>query len=176
MQERKVTIKDGSVIALRSAAETDLADINEIYNHYVVSSTCTYQIEPETMEDRRAWFQERGAGYPVIVAESGGGIVGWASISKYKKRRAYGPTVENSVYVRHDAVSGGIGTLLLSELIRLAREAGHHSIIAGISAEQEASIALHEKLGFAKVAHLKEVGYKLGTWLDVAYYQLMLQE
>ena len=173
-QDRRVIIKDKTEIRIRNAVKDDLVSINDIYNYYVVNSTCTWQTDPEKMEERLAWFDGHTGDYPVIVAESGGMIVGWASISRFKEREAYRPTVENSIYVRHDRLFRGIGAVLLKEVIRLAADRGYHSMIAGISADQKASIILHEKHGFTKAAHLKEAGYKFDKWLDVAYYQLML--
>ncbi|MCU0847733.1 MAG: N-acetyltransferase family protein [Spirochaetes bacterium] len=172
--ERKHILKDKTEIRTRNAVKEDLASINDIYNYYVDNSTCTWQTNPEKMEERQAWFDEHTEEYPVIVAESNGKIVGWASISKFKGRDAYKPTVENSIYIRHDSLFRGTGAVLLKELIELAKGAGYHSMIAGISADQKASIVLHEKHGFTKAAHLKEAGYKFNKWLDVVYYQLLL--
>ena len=159
---------------IRPARESDLAAINAIYNHYVLHSTCTYQVTPETDEARLAWFCGRGENHPVTVAERDGEVVGWASLNRYHPREAYARTVENSVYVRHDRQRCGIGRALLADLIARARQLGHHTILAGISAEQAASIALHEALGFQKVAHLRELGWKQGQWLDVVFLQLLL--
>ena len=162
---------------LRLATEADLSTINEIYNYYVPRSTCTYQLEPETIEDRAAWFRDHPAGkYSVIVAELDGEIVGWGSLSQFRARAAYDPTVEASVYIRHDCHRRGVGRLILSDLIARARVAGFHSIIGGASTDQTASIALQESFGFRQVAHLVEVGYKFGKRLDVVYLQLMLSK
>ena len=147
----------------RPATESDLAAINDIYNHYVLHSTCTYQEEPERIEDRRRWFAHRGDRHPVIVAETGGQVVGWGSLSAYHPRSAYRHTVENSVYVHHQHHREGIGSLLLQELIIRARDLGHRVIIAGIDAEQTASVALHTKFQFEKVGHFKKVGFKFGS-------------
>lgn len=163
-----------SAITLRAATESDLAAINDIYNHYVHHSTCTYQEEPEPHASRRQWFSHHGHQHPVIVAEAGGQVVGWGSLSAYHPRSAYRRTVENSVYVHHHHHRRGVGSLLLSELIDRARRLGHHTVIAGIDAEQTASVALHAKFHFTKVGHLKQVGFKFGRWLDVIYMQLML--
>ena len=168
------TSKDNIQIKIRMAAIDDLTAINDIYNYYVANSTCTYQTNPETMEERYTWFNEHDKKYPIILAENNGIVIGWASISRFKKREAYTPTVENSIYVRHDKLFKGIGAMLLKEIIKIAKEIGYHSLIAGISADQEVSIILHEKHGFTKVAHLKEVGHKFNKWLDVVYYQLFL--
>jgi L-amino acid N-acyltransferase len=159
---------------IRPAAEVDLRAINDIYNHYVLHSTCTYQEELEPLESRRQWFSHHGEKHPVIVAEAGGQIVGWGSLSTYHPRSAYRNTVENSVYVHHQHHRHGIGSLLLQELIVHARQHGHRVIIAGIDGEQNASVALHAKFHFQKVGHLKHVGFKFGRWLDVIYMQLSL--
>ena len=161
-------------LSIRPAASKDLAAINDIYNHYVLNSTCTYQLEPETMADRIAWFEHHGPKHPVIVGELEGKVVGWGSLSRYNARAAYARTVENSVYVHHQWHKRGIGGMLLAELIRLARQQGHHTIIAGIDADQTASVALHSSLGFKKVGHMTELGHKFERWLDVMYMQLML--
>jgi len=101
-------------------------------------------------------------------------VVGWGSLSKFRERAAYAPTVEGSVYIRHDCHRQGLGRMILLDLIERARAAGYHSLIGGVDAEQTASIALQESLGFQRVAHLKQVGYKFDRWLDVIYLQLML--
>jgi phosphinothricin acetyltransferase len=161
---------------LRLATVADLPAINDIYNYYVPRSTCTYQLEPETLEDRRDWFANHPPDkYPVTVAEIEGQVVGWGSLSKFRLRAAYAPTCEASVYIHHEHHRRGLGRTILVDLIGRARAAGFHSLIGGASADQTASIALQVALGFQEVAHLKEVGYKLGRWLDVVYLQLMLQ-
>lgn len=159
---------------LRDAAEADAEAINAIYNHYVLTSTSTLQLEPSTLEERRAWIREHGGEYPVIVAEDGGELIAWGSLSRYAERRGYRFTVENSVYVRHDRHGRGAGSALLAELIARARTAGMHSIIAKVSNEQVASIRLHERHGFVQVAHLREVGFKFDAWRDVLFLQRML--
>jgi phosphinothricin acetyltransferase len=161
-------------VNLRPANESDLVVINEIYNHYVLHSTCTYQEEPESMESRRQWFQQHGGRHPVMVAQAGGQVVGWGSLSAFHPRSAFRHTVENSVYVHPDHQGRGIGSLLLPELIDCARQQGHRAILAAIDAEQSASIALHLKFRFEEVGRLKRVGLKFGRWLDVVYLELAL--
>jgi len=155
--------------------DSDLSAINDIYNHYVLRSTCTYQEEPEPIEDRRKWFAYHGEAHPIIVAEAGGQIVGWGSLSAYHARSAYRRTVENSVYVHHDFHRRGIGSVLLDELITRARSLRHHVIIAAIDAEQPVSVALHARFGFQKVGHMKHLGFKFNRWLDVIYMELLLE-
>jgi L-amino acid N-acyltransferase len=160
---------------IRLATIADLPEINEIYNYYVLRSTCTYQLEPETPEARKEWFQAHPPEkYPVIVAEMDGQVVGWGSLSKFRDRAAYDPTVEASIYIRHDFHRRGLGRALLEDLIERARAIGFHSLIGGASADQTASVALQESLRFQRVAHFKEVGYKFGQRLDVVFFQLML--
>ena len=171
----KRTSKIPSVpIHLRPASRSDLTSVNDIYNHYVLHSTCTYQEEPDTIDARRQWLQHHGTNHPVLVAEVNGEVVGWGSLSAYHARSAYRRTVENSVYVHHQHHRRGIGSLLLNELIVRARSLGHHAIIAGIDADQKASIILHDRFGFKKVGCLKQVGFKFGRWLDVVYMELIL--
>src|SRR5205807_1411643 len=100
--------------------------------------------------------------------------IGWGALSPWKSRCAYANTVEASVYVRHDLHRRGVGRVLLADLIERARAAGHHTILGGTCTEQPPSLALQEALGFVRVGCLREVGFKFGRWLDVAYMQLML--
>jgi L-amino acid N-acyltransferase YncA len=159
---------------IRPARAADLPAINAIYNHYVLQSTCTYQEEPSTTEERATWFAAHGPEHPVTVAEVEGEVVGWGSLSRFHARSAYRRTVENSVYVRQDLHRRGIGRVLLADLIDRAESIGHHTIIALIDAEQPASVAIHRAFGFQPVAHLNEVGFKFGKWRDVVYMQRML--
>ena len=163
-----------SAYTIRVATETDLVAINDIYNHYVQHSTCTYQEKFETIEQRRAWFARHGPKHPVTVATIERQIVGWGSLSPYHVRSAYDRSVENSVYVHHEFHRRGIGSILLEDLIERASAIGHHVIIAAIDFEQPASIALHRKFGFTEVGHFKEVGNKFQRWLDVVYMELLL--
>ena len=161
---------------IRDARPHDLPAIDRIYDHYVHTSTCTYQLEPEGLDARAAWFAEHDAAHPVIVAESpdDGAVVAWGCLSRYRGRAGYRFTVENSVYVDHRLHGRGIGSALLGELVARARAAGHHALLAGISADQTASVRLHTKHGFVEVARLREVGFKFGRWLDVVFLQRLL--
>jgi L-amino acid N-acyltransferase len=161
-------------IQIRAATAADLQPINDIYNHYVARSACTYQEEPETMAERAVWFAEHGDAHPVTVATVSDEVVGWGCLSPYRARSAYRFTVENSVYARHDVQRRGIGRLLLADLIERARAAGHHTIVAVIDAEQTGSIRLHLSMGFRDAGDLRELGFKFGRWLHVRYLQLML--
>lgn len=161
-------------IVIREATVADLPDIDGIYNHYVATSTCTYQYEPTTPEERLAWFRARGPNHPVTVAVVEGEVVGWGSLSEFRARAGYRFTVENAVYVRHDRQRQGIGRRLLGDLVERAAQLGHRSIVAAISAEQHGSIRLHEQAGFVEVGRLREVAVKFDRWLDVVFMQRML--
>jgi phosphinothricin acetyltransferase len=168
---------------IREATGVDLAAIDDIYNHYVATSTSTFQVEPTTPEERRAWFAAHGPEHPVVVFEdeqlgsgtrgprvAGGAIAGWASLSPYYPREAYGRTVELSVYVRHEHRGRGIGRALVTELLAEARALGHHVVLAQVAADQEPSLRLHRSLGFREVGRLDEVGFKFDRWLDVVLF------
>ena len=156
------------------AREEHLPEINEIYNYFVLHSTCTYQEKPESLDSRRKWFTQHTDPHPAIVAVEKGRVIGWGSLSPYHPRSAYRFTVENSVYVHHDHHRRGVGSRLLANLIERGRLLGHRTIIAGIDSTQTSSIALHTRFDFLPAGHLRHVGFKLGQWLDVIYLQKML--
>jgi L-amino acid N-acyltransferase len=164
------------MIAIRQATLDDLPAINAIYNHYVETSTCTYQYEPETEEGRRAWFLAHGEKHPATVAVMAGEVIGWGALSPFRARVGYRFTAEASVYVRHDCHRRGAGRALLIDLIARARQLGYHAIVGGTSAEQTASLRLQEVMGFQRVGHFKEIGFKFDQWLDVVFMQMILSE
>ena len=160
---------------IRSATQADAAAIREIYNHHVLHGTATYQEEIESLADREAWLDRHGREHPVFVAVSESGeVIGWASLSPFHPRSAYRFTVENSIYLRPDALGQGWGSRLLEHLIATAKELGHRQIVALISSDQPASIRLHEKFGFHKAGHLADVGLKFGRWLSLELWQRAL--
>jgi len=161
-------------ITIRPAVLEDCVAINEIYNHYVLHDTCTYQTEPDTLAERLAWFEGHAGRHPVFVAEERGDVLAWGALSAFHPRIGYRFSVEDSVYVRHDRLHRGLGKALLGELLATARAEGLHTVIALISADKPDSIALHERFGFRHAGLLRQAGYKFDTWLDVAYLQLML--
>jgi L-amino acid N-acyltransferase YncA len=159
------------MFALRPAHARDLQAIDDIYNHYVVHSVATMQLEPEPISAREHWFSQHDAAHPVLVAVEGAEVIGWASLSLYKSRAGYARTVESSVYVRHDRHRRGVGRALMIAILARANQHGHHIVVAGVESEQHGSLALHESLGFARVAHFSEVGYKHGAFRDIVYLQ-----
>lgn len=164
-----------SPFLVRPALPRDLPAILDVYNEAVRTTTATYDYEPQAMEARAAWFEERAKrGLPVLVAEARGVVVGWASLNPHREKPGYARTVENSIYVAEHARGAGVGALLLEALVEEARRLGVHVVLAGIDAENEASLRLHRRFGFVEVGRFRQVGWKFGRWLDVAYLQLTL--
>jgi len=161
---------------VRLATRDDLPGILEIYNEAVLNTTASYDYEPRTLEHRIVWYDDHVKNnLPVFVAvNESGRVVGWSALNRYHDRKGYQFTTENSVYVAADLRGRGIGKLLMRPLVDGARQRGLHAILAGIDAENEASIRLHASFGFVTVAHFKQVGFKFGRWLDVVYMELLL--
>lgn len=159
---------------VRRAESRDAADIAAIYNHYVENSTATFDTVSKTAEDREQWLQSHDDAYPVFVAEDGGSVIGFASVSPYRDRPAWAPTVEAGVYVMQGLTGSGVGPKLLSAIIEAARGAGHHVMVSQIVADNRASLVMCERAGFERVGCMREVGFKAGRWLDVEIVQLSL--
>jgi L-amino acid N-acyltransferase YncA len=161
--------------SIRLAELGDAEAIRTIYNVEVSDTTVTFDMVPRTLQQQEDWLREHAGGHPAIVAvDDAGTVVGFGSLTPYKERPAYSPTVEDSVYVHRSLRGHGIGQALLAELVRLAEGYGYHSIVARIVGGHDASISLHEAHGFELVGVEREVGRKLGRWLDVAIMQRML--
>lgn len=156
---RPATVDDGSAVA-------------GIYNHYVAHTVVTFEEEPVSapaMAGRIAETLE--AGLPFLVAEVDGVVDAFAYASAWKGRCAYRFSKEVTVYVRAGASGRGLGSALYDVLIPHMTAKGEHALLGGIALPNDASIALHEKFGFTKVAHFREVGWKHGRWVDVGYWQ-----
>ena len=160
---------------IRTARLTDAEAIRGIYNR-AIGTIATFDLEPRSLEEQQHWLAQRSGAHVVLVADEGGVLAGFASLSPYRDRPAYRTTVENSVYVDEAHQGKGVGRQLMSELIDTARDHGFHSMIARIVSSNAASIALHRALQFEMVGVEKEVGRKLGRWLDVAVMQRMLTD
>ena len=161
-------------VNLRLARPEDAEATREIYNIEVTSSTVTFDLVPRSLEDQLAWLDQRSGAMAVVVAEIDGQVVGFASLSPYRDRPAYATTVEDSVYVHADFRGQGVARALLGELLEIGAARGFHSVMARIVGGHDASIELHQSLGFAAVGTEREVGRKFGKWLDVVLMQRML--
>lgn len=164
------------MIVTRDAQIEDVPAILKIYNHAVVNTNATFDLEEQTLEEREKWFRHYGGQYPLIVAELDDQIVGYASLSSFRTKPAYAKTAEISVYVDSDCHGKGIGKFLITEILLRAKQLRYHTIIAGITAGNEVSVALHERFGFRLAGTLAEVGYKFDKWQDVHFYQLIVED
>ena len=159
----------------RLAEPRDAEATRAIYNLEVVETTVTFDLVPRSPAEQRAWIAEHSGGHPAIVAvDDDDEVRGFASLSPFRPRPAYAPTVEDSVYVHRESRGHGVGKLLLRDLLGLATDNGFHSVMARIVGGHDTSIALHERCGFEQVGREHEVGRKFGRWLDVVLMQRML--
>lgn len=162
-------------LTIRPASRADVPAILEIYNDAVLHTTASYDLQPVSLESRLTWYDQKAAGgWPVLVAEQGGQVVGFATFGPFREKAGYAGTAEHSVYVRQGQRGGGIGGALMTPLIAEARRRGLHVLVGGIDAENAGSIAFHQRLGFETVAHMKQVGRKFDRWLDLVFMQLIL--
>lgn len=162
---------------IRFAREDDTAAIAHIYNHYIKNTIVTFEEQELSAQDIQERISETNtAGLPYLVAETADGIAGYAYASRWNGRCAYKHSVEVTVYLAQEFARKGFGTTLYNQLFEELRERKFHVVIAGISLPNPASIALHERFGMEKVAHFKEVGFKFEEWVDVGYWQGILDQ
>ena len=156
--------------------ERHAAAILEIFNDAILNSTALFDYAPRTLQSMSAWFDAKRAGdFPVIGAEDGDGtLLGFGSYGTFRAWPAYKYTVEHSIYVHKDHRGRGLGSMIMREVIEAAKRNDVHAMIGGIEATNTGSIALHERIGFKHVGTLPQVGFKFGRWLDLAFYQLLL--
>lgn len=148
-----------------------------IFNEAIVNSTALYDYQPRPLESMKAWFDTKQQGnFPVIgLEDSQGQLLAFGSYGTFRAWPAYKYTAEHSVYVHRDHRGRGLGLEVMRALIESARQRDLHALVGGIDATNTASIALHQRLGFRHVGTLPQVGFKLGRWLDLALYQLLLE-
>ena len=164
------------MIEIREACEADLQGLLEIYNDVIATSTAVYRDDPATLDDRREWLRARQAqGYPVLVASGADGVLGFASFGDFRPWPGYRFTIEHTVHVRRECRGQGVGSALMHPLMERAAELGKHVMIAGVDAENGPSLRFHERLGFERVAHFRQVGFKFGRWLDLVFLQRLLR-
>lgn len=160
---------------VRAVDEGDLQAILTITNDAILTSTAIYEYEPRTPAQQRAWIDAKTAGgWPVLVAENEGEVLGFAAFAPFRDKPAYASTVEHSVYVAAGRQGAGVGRRLMDALIGEARVRGLHAMIGGIDASNQASLAFHRALGFREVGQLPEVAWKFGRWLDLIFMQKLL--
>lgn len=160
---------------LCSATTADAAAIAAIYNHYVLNTIITFEETPVSVAEMTGRIEEVAtAGLPWLVWVEKGKVLGYAYAGQWKSRCAYRYSVESTVYLDKAATGRGLGTKLYTALITRLKKSKIHGIIGGVALPNEASVALHEKLGFKKIGLFKEVGWKFEKWIDVGYWELIL--
>ncbi|TXG38897.1 GNAT family N-acetyltransferase [Seonamhaeicola maritimus] len=152
----------------------DTQQLLDIYNYYVLNSVVTFDDKELSFEQFTEKVNKINAEYPFLVFEENNEILGYAYGSRFRPKPAYQNTVESTIYLKHSIQGKGIGTKLYSKLIEVLKQQKLHIVLGVLTLPNEASVKLHEKLGFKKVAHLEEVGLKFGKWQDVGVYQLKL--
>lgn len=164
---------DRSAFDIRAATAEDLPRLTEIYNHYVLHTPITFDIEPFTLEQRRPWFDQHAlAGrHRLFVAEQDGTVIGYSSSHQFRVKRAYDSTVETTVYCAPDGHRRGVGTALYEALFDALRGEDIASFVAGITLPNEASLALHARFGFSHVGTMHRVGRKFGSYWDVSWHE-----
>ena len=167
-------IIEGRTITLRRAHGEDNAQIAAIWNDAVACPSLTTDTEPRTPVSQRAWLARHGDDHPAIVAVDADEVLAYGSLSPYRDKPAFRATVEDSVYVKAGRRGAGLGSLVLAELLRLARERGHHAVMARIVTDNEASRRLHARLGFVLVGVERATAFKHGRWHNVAIMQRMI--
>jgi L-amino acid N-acyltransferase YncA len=163
-------------IKIRPYTAEDTQAILDIINYNILNSTALYDYNIRSYEQQKTILDDKiNKGFPVIVAEADGVVMGFGMYSDFRFREAYKFTVEHSVYVNNDFHGNGIGKILLQELIILAKKQGLHTMIGVIDAENQSSITFHEKFGFKTVGTIKESGFKFDRWLHSVFMQLILE-
>jgi phosphinothricin acetyltransferase len=163
-------------VQIRSFEIKDTQSILDIINFNILHSTALYDYKTRSFEDQKVILEDKiNKGFPVIIAECDGKLVGFGMYSEFRFREAYKFTVEHSVYVSPNEMGKGIGKLLLTQLIKLAKAQGLHTMIGVIDSENKSSITFHEHFGFKTVGIIKESGYKFDRWLDSVFMQLLLE-
>ncbi|MCM3034268.1 GNAT family N-acetyltransferase [Niallia sp. MER 6] len=160
---------------IREASQKDLKGILNIYNDAILHTTAVYAYQPQTLENREIWFeQKKSEGYPIFVYELDNKVVGFATFGPFRAWPAYRYSIEHSVYVDKDYRKKGIATSLMERLIAFAKEEEYMTLIAGIDAANDKSLAMHKNFGFVHAGTIKKAGFKFNRWLDLAFYQLEL--
>ena len=160
---------------IRDATPADAAAVATIYNHYIEHTVITFEVDVLTEDDMRARIAKiQGASYPWLIWEDGGQVLGYAYASQFRDRAAYRHSAEATVYLAPDATRRGIGSALYGGLVSRLRAGGAHLVVGGIALPNEASVALHESLGFTRVGTFSEIGRKFDRWIDVGFWHLRL--
>lgn len=158
-------------LVIRSVETKDIPTLCRLYNHYVQNTLASFEEMPVSVEDFSRRISSVTPRFPWLVYEGEGKVQGFAYANTWKYRSAYRHTLETTIYLDHQSCGEGIGSLLYEALIEALQDFNAHTLIACISLPNAPSVALHEKLGYEKIGHFREVGRKHDTWIDVGYWQ-----
>ncbi|MDR1900026.1 MAG: GNAT family N-acetyltransferase [Treponema sp.] len=161
---------------IRPVKADDARGICGIYNYFVENTAVTFEEEPVSIREMEGRVRDIGGAYPWFVWEEEGGVLGYAYVNKFRDRPAYRYSAELSIYVKSGHEGKGMGGKLFARLLEAARESSLHVLVSAITVPNERSVGIHEKFEFVKVAQFDEIGYKLGGWRDVAYWELVLKK
>jgi len=159
---------------IRNVHINDAKKIVDIYNYYVLNSIVTLDLLPFSTQDFEEKIKTISSQFPFIVYEENNVLLGYAYANTFRTKPAYNKSVELTIYLKYDALGKQIGKKMYSELLDQLKKQNYHVVIGGLTLPNDASVKLHEKFGFEKVAHFKEVGYKFNKWHDVGFWQLIL--
>lgn len=159
---------------IRSARAEDAAALCAIYNPYVRGTTITFEEDAVTAAERAERITKVQAQYPWLVWEEEGVVLGYAYNSSWRARPAYRFSTETAIYLAQGCTGKGIGTQLYQALLDELKGRGFHLVLGGLALPNKASVALHERLGFQKVGHMREAGWKFGAWVDVGFWERLL--
>jgi L-amino acid N-acyltransferase YncA len=161
---------------IRDYQKSDTTSILDIINDSILNTFHNYDYKPKTLAEIENLFEEKiKVGYPILVGEINGQIVGYATFGRFRAKPGYDKTIEHSIYLTKNAQSKGLGTEMMRKLIQIATESDFHVMIAGMDSENTGSYQFHERLGFKEVARFSEVGFKFGKWLNLVFMQLILK-
>jgi phosphinothricin acetyltransferase len=159
---------------IRKVEIRDAINITAIYNYYIENTIITFEEKPITVKEMASRIESISSQYPYLVYEENGMVVGYAYATQWKTRSAYRYSAENTIYLHPDSKGKGIGSTLFSKFLDEIKNTNLHVIVGGIALPNAASVALHEKFGFKKIAQFEEIGFKFGKWIDVGYWELKL--
>lgn len=159
---------------IRRVEIKDAEDITAIYSYYIENTIITFEEELITVKEMASRIETISSKYPFLVYEENGKVVGYAYATQWKARSAYRNSAENTIYLHPDAKGKGIGSILFSKFLDEIKKTDLHVLVGGIALPNEASVALHEKFGFKKIAQFEEIGFKFGKWIDVGYWELII--
>jgi len=172
MVEKEQAAAAGCVI--REAREEDVPRMTEIYNQGILDRQSTLELDPHPVSQERAWFQSHGPLEPILVAEKDGAVIGYAALSRFSQRRCHDHVKDLRIYIAREWRGKGIGSLLLGNLIEVARERGVRKIVLSALPSNEAGLKLYKKFGFRTVGVYKEHGFLNGEWVDVVIMEKLL--